>query len=834
MNKVSTALGIGILLIANLLLPVTSCEDKDPTGDIDCYGFIIEVTPDQRYSTQTYIARLINELLHNKTAAVHWIASDGEARVMELGKMTNETVYRFNKGSFLVSFGDNLSKNIDIVSSVYRYNSTYKLRIYMLTKPLDNIVVHTLSEPKIAYYAGPAMVNEPFYYLLKEAGFQNQKNLTPDDVIRELTIDNYNVIIWGGGYPDEVPKILADLISIRGLRVRQKIREFVRNGGGYVGCCYGGWRAASRFKRPLGLPLHIATSQLLNLLPLQLGLLDCSVYRALPGAGDVTLKIVNTDHPLAFGLPEFIKHHSIMGGPMFLSKTFGKSNMEVIGVIHDVEEERYWNWDFCMEFCPWWVNPFLSNETKMKIARRWMQRDVGAAVWVTGRFGKGKVVAFGGHPECTDAWDRSMTWGNPPRIVYNTIFYLVSTDPHTVDVKHSVTISRMGASIDPSYIECYTLENITLQGSVRGGNPPYIWCWYLDGKTIKDVTYSNTQSLPLKLGKPGNYGISLIVVDNDHKINVAVAVLSIRDKPKVKMLDPLYAWWGCWGIRHGFANIMEVSFDFDVLGGFSPYRCHWDFGDNTSADTNSDDGSFYIRHRYTEAGIYRCTATVYDKHNSSAVANFVVAINDWQTPLTIELHQEKTHDDDGEFWYGALVDVPVTFTVKLQKSKSGPYVYNFSFGDGTFYETPPITENVSTVNHTYTNFGTYFLVITVKDENGNTWKHFDIIPINNLKPPEKPKKPSGPIIGLAERWYSYSTTVVDSDGDKLLCLIWDFGDEKEEVFYGWEGPTFWNSHRWKEPGVYQVRVRAMDIHGGLSDWSDPLKVYIFKLPRLDS
>ncbi len=97
--------------------------------------------------------------------------------------------------------------------------------------------------------------------------------------------------------------------------------------------------------------------------------------------------------------------------------------------------------------------------------------------------------------------------------------------------------------------------------------------------------------------------------------------------------------------------------------------------------------------------------------------------------------------------------------------------------------------------------------------------------IRHNSPPNKPSRPSGPTRGFVGREYSYSTSAVDPDGDKLYYLF-DWGDGNNS---GWLGP--YNSgeiikanHTWREKGNYEVRVKAKDIHGVESEWSEPLPI----------
>jgi parallel beta-helix repeat protein len=96
------------------------------------------------------------------------------------------------------------------------------------------------------------------------------------------------------------------------------------------------------------------------------------------------------------------------------------------------------------------------------------------------------------------------------------------------------------------------------------------------------------------------------------------------------------------------------------------------------------------------------------------------------------------------------------------------------------------------------------------------------------QPPNKPNRPSGQAHGKAGVLYTYTTNTTDPDGDQVYYK-WDWGDGS---FSDWLGPNNSGmqvsaSHGWAK-GSYDIKVKAKDIHGAESDWSDPLPV---SMPR---
>lgn len=91
-------------------------------------------------------------------------------------------------------------------------------------------------------------------------------------------------------------------------------------------------------------------------------------------------------------------------------------------------------------------------------------------------------------------------------------------------------------------------------------------------------------------------------------------------------------------------------------------------------------------------------------------------------------------------------------------------------------------------------------------------------------PPETPEAPEGETEVSPGEEHEYQTDPVeDPDGDRVVRYEWDFNGDGivDEVT---EEPIV--SHSWPEQGRYDIRVRARDEFGGVSDWSDPLPVEV--------
>jgi hypothetical protein len=101
--------------------------------------------------------------------------------------------------------------------------------------------------------------------------------------------------------------------------------------------------------------------------------------------------------------------------------------------------------------------------------------------------------------------------------------------------------------------------------------------------------------------------------------------------------------------------------------------------------------------------------------------------------------------------------------------------------------------------------------------------------------PSTPSKPQGPTEGQYGTEYTYTTNTTDPDNDDVYYFF-DWGDGS---YSGWvgkfgSGEIGRASHTWSSEGSFSIRVRAKDIHGVQSDWSDPLSVSMPRNRNIDN
>jgi len=151
-----------------------------------------------------------------------------------------------------------------------------------------------------------------------------------------------------------------------------------------------------------------------------------------------------------------------------------------------------------------------------------------------------------------------------------------------------------------------------------------------------------------------------------------------------------------------------------------------------------------------------------------------------------------------------------------------PKYFDIYFGDTN--PPPKIYENVSFMQYSPQdplNFGTkYYWKIDIWD-NQSTLIPGHIMSFTTIEN-DLPLTPT--IFKENDRLY---VSTLDPDGDDVFYLI-DWGDGTTSEWLGsyQSGEIVEISHGWSEPGTYEIKAKAKDIHSGESDWSDPYTIVV--------
>jgi hypothetical protein len=151
----------------------------------------------------------------------------------------------------------------------------------------------------------------------------------------------------------------------------------------------------------------------------------------------------------------------------------------------------------------------------------------------------------------------------------------------------------------------------------------------------------------------------------------------------------------------------------------------------------------------------------------------------------------------------------------------------------------------STAGCTSGRWGDYSGVSCDPSDNRTFWMHGEYAPTADTwntwisrctgpnSPPNVPGKPSGPDQGITGVSYTFSASTTDPEGDPLSYQF-NWGDGN---ISGWLGPypsgaTVDTTYSWRDPGAFEVRVKAKDAYGE-SPWSAAHPITIFEAPRIE-
>jgi hypothetical protein len=224
-------------------------------------------------------------------------------------------------------------------------------------------------------------------------------------------------------------------------------------------------------------------------------------------------------------------------------------------------------------------------------------------------------------------------------------------------------------------------------------------------------------------------------------------------------------------------------------------------------------------------------------------------------------------ESHGEYWSGIFIDDVILSRLDTNTPPNNPMVpsgpsagtigisYKFSTvttdpdgdnitygwdwdGDGTIDEWTAwyASDSPVSITHTWVTTGLYYIQVKAMDEKGelSDFSPYKMVVITHR--PNKPVTPIGETEGKFGNPYLYATSATDPDGDQLE-YFWDWSDGTDSGWLGryHSGDNCAITHTWVAQGNYNIKVKAKDIHGVESDWSDPLPIampYSYNKPLL--
>lgn len=175
------------------------------------------------------------------------------------------------------------------------------------------------------------------------------------------------------------------------------------------------------------------------------------------------------------------------------------------------------------------------------------------------------------------------------------------------------------------------------------------------------------------------------------------------------------------------------------------------------------------------------------------------------------------------------IGISYTYATSATDPDGDKIKYYFDWDDGTGDWTALINSGQLTqAPHSWNSAGTYQVKVKAQDDRGaeSGWSSTLTVTISGgNNPPNKPSTPTGPTSGKVFTSYTYTSSAIDPEGDKIY-IMFDWGDGTNS---GWIGPyssgdTVTASHVWSVQGSYAIKTKAKDVHGEESMWSDPLPI----------
>lgn len=169
----------------------------------------------------------------------------------------------------------------------------------------------------------------------------------------------------------------------------------------------------------------------------------------LSGQGPVILRNENPDHPVMWGLPEYFEN-VYWNGPVMKAGKYAK----VLATFRNVVEERYgFNANYPNEI----YNPDEEPNTIYQVSHDWgteegveiwkdILSDAGKALYVAShRPGEGKVMVFGCHPEASPSLNPygKYDWGY--YVLYKALLWATSDDETRLSIRKEAALKDMEA-----------------------------------------------------------------------------------------------------------------------------------------------------------------------------------------------------------------------------------------------------------------------------------------------------------------------------------------------------------------------------------------------------
>jgi PKD repeat protein len=300
------------------------------------------------------------------------------------------------------------------------------------------------------------------------------------------------------------------------------------------------------------------------------------------------------------------------------------------------------------------------------------------------------------------------------------------------------------------------------------------WAW-----DFGDSNTSSAQNPSHTYTSAGSYTVVLTVTDSNGQTNQVSHQVTVNAPPTAAFSAAQAA------------SSLSVAFT-DSSTAVSPATITgwaWDFGDSSTVSTAQNPS-----HTYTSAGSYTVVLTVTDSNGQTNQVSHQVTVN--APPTAAFSAAQAASSLSVAFTDSSTAVSPATITG-----------WSWDFGDSS---TVSSAQNPS---HTYTSAGSYTVVLTVTDSNGETNQIMHTVKVNAL--------PTA-AFSAAQAASSLSVAFTDSSSAVSPTTItgwsWDFGDSSTVSTA--QNP----SHTYTSAGSYTVKLTVTDSNGRTNQVSHQVSV----------
>jgi|GEM_PF-3105902 len=575
------------------ICPVKSADSEDETY----YGFIVPVDETQSDLMQICIVRQITWCLkHN--VSVYWITEESNLAVKPLVGSAEKTNRTFGKGSFFIDSSDEPDLLQFYAANLSYLSYACETPVYCVVEEISKLNVMKLHFPSIVLHGGDNVGTWDYSSVLATAGFSSVSTLGWREIPTNLSIDDYDIFIWGGHYGNWFDVLIGQM----NIDTLNRIRSFIADGGGYISSCYGSYEITTMLPYPFRnllvnhpkLPslFFLSTSKRLPVM-------------AIPGRCLVNITLTDSSSPLSFGLPERINNTWYANGPIFLGK---EGDTKTIAVIDSVDSTFLYSDSNLADYS------FLSS-----ISDRWIEYSLGKPIWITTDFGEGKIVSFGNHPEDHYSY---------PRIVHNAVFYASASSKEQKSFDEPLYLFDLTKVLNVSSYRGYISRPLEF-GLIESENISFLnvtWL-FVNERLSYDVHCKQC------FDYSGHHQILVTAVDENNRVGSTSLTVNISENVS-----------GCILCSQSDILVNEsVSFSFNASGGFSPYSYHW-FVDSSLASINDS-----FSYAFSESGNHILELAVFDDSGEQFLFDEIVEVVSGEVDTEDEMPaDDNTQNNDSD------------------------------------------------------------------------------------------------------------------------------------------------------------------------------------------